>query len=143
MNKTTIFTAGLASAGIVGLALFGSGVIEIKKKPTDVRCIHGFATINTRAVNLVVAPGNVAVQRGCKIILQIVPPRGNMGDVTIKHEDFPKGDPKTNSWLDATSAGSREIIVIDVPKDATTGEHKYSVAIPGFATLDPHADVIP
>lgn len=143
MNKTAIFAAGLASAGIIALALILSGVITPKMKASDVRCIHAFATINTRAVNLVVAPRKVDVQKGCKIILQIVPPRGTMGDVTLKHEKFPNGDPKTNSWLDKTSAGSREIIVIDVPKDATTGEHKYSVAIPGFATLDPHADVIP
>ena len=110
---------------------------------TDVRCIHGFATINTRAQTLVVAPGKVAVQRGCKLILQIVPPRKDAGDVTIEHEEFPKGDPGTNPWLTRTNTGQKEMIVIEVPQDATLGEHKYSVTIPEFPKLDPHAEVIP
>ena len=158
MNKKAILTVGLASAGIVGLALIGSGVmeikknvieikknvIEIKKKPkkgTEVRCIHGFATINTEAAKLEVHPKSVDVQKGCRLILRIVPPRKTMGDVTIKHEDSPVGAP--SSWLNKTNADSTDLILIDVPDDATEGKYKYSVAIPDFDKLDPYADVIP
>ncbi|MCZ6715449.1 MAG: hypothetical protein O6946_00125 [Gammaproteobacteria bacterium] len=153
MNKTAIFTAGLVSAGIVGLALILSNVIEIKKPATEVRCIHGFATINKRAAEsaepgklpeLEARPESVDVQQGCNLILQIVPPREKSGDVTIKHELFPNGDPKSNRrWLDTTNAGSRDLIVIGVPDDAKEGIHKYSVEIPGFEKLDPYANVIP
>ena len=132
---------------LVAMVLLVLGGCEAKQMPgmpgTEVRCIHGFATINTRAEHLVVAPANVDVQRGCKLILQIVPPRKDAGDVTIEHVEFPQGDLKRNRWLDKTNTGKREIIVIEVPKDATFGKHEYSVTIPGFDTLDPHATVIP
>ena len=160
MNKKAILTVGLASAGIVGLALIGSGVIEIKKnvieikkdvieikkkpkKGTEVRCIHGFVTITLEpgAEKPKVHPNLVDVQKGCRLILQIVPPRKTMGDVTIKHEDSPVGAPST--WLNKTNADSTDLILIDVPDDATVGRYKYSVAIPEFGKLDPYADVIP
>jgi len=135
MNRIAIFL-------IAALLLVLSGC-DRTTPPTDVRCIHGFATINTRAPTLVVAPGHVDVQRGCKLIFQIVPPRKEAGDVTIEHEEFPKGDPGTNPWLNRTNTGQKEIIVIEVPEDATLGKHKYSVTISGFPKLDPHAEVIP
>ena len=160
MNKKAILTVGLASAGIVGLALIGSGVIEIKKnvieikknvieikkkpkKGTEVRCIHGFATINieAEALELKVQPESVDVQKGCRLILRIVPPRKTMGDVTIKHEDSPVG--AQSSWLNKTNTDSTDLILIDVPDDATEGIYKYSVAIPGFEKLDPYAEIIP
>ena len=109
--------------------------------PTEIRCLHAFATINTMAPKIQVHPETVVVQMGCKLILQIVPPRKIMGDVTIKHEDSPNAAP--SNWLDKTNAGSTDLILIDVPKDAAEGEYKYSVSIPGFDKLDPHAEVIP
>ncbi len=106
-------------------------------------CRHGSATINTEAKELTVDPETVRVRQGCTIELRIVPPREVVGDVTIKHEEFPIGAPEAIRWLDKTNADSKELIVIEVPEDAVLGEHKYSVTIPGFEILDPFANVIP
>ena len=106
-------------------------------------CRHVSATINTEAEELTVHPETVRAKQGCTIELRIVPPREVVGDVTIEHEEFPIGDPEAVRWLDKTNADSKELIVIEVPEDAVLGEHKYSVTIPGFEILDPHAEVIP
>ncbi len=106
-------------------------------------CRHVSANINTEAEELTVQPERVRVHQGCTIELRIVPPREVVGDVTIKHEKFPIGDPEAIRWLDNTNADSKKRIVIEVPEDAVLGEHTYSVTIPDFPKLDPHAEVIP
>ena len=130
MNKLTIF--------IVAALLLLSGCAKEE-------CRIVSATINTQAANLEVHPETVRVRQGCTIDLRIVPPREILGDVTIKHEKFPEGGPADDEerWLDKKNTDSKDHILIKVPLVATKGLHKYSVAIPGFDTLDPNADVDP
>ncbi|MEE8108000.1 MAG: hypothetical protein V3T36_02485 [Gammaproteobacteria bacterium] len=133
MNKWTIF---LAAALLLLIA--GGSMSQIGNSPANLRCIDPVMTINHSAAQLKVTPAKVTVRMGCKIRLNIVPPK-DIDKVSTK-PDGP--NPGRDNWM-YKSNGVRGNIVLEVPMGIIKGDYKFSVKVDGVGTLDPHAKVIP